>query len=226
MDLKCVFCPKTLNWFSSWRLALLGRCHDYKKLVLYLASESITSSYQFSHSPLHHCDLSSHLHHHISMTTGHNVQFHTGTGQPCTWTWLQDTCAHTQKHEFLQSESWWNEILLHKCKVCLSLFFNYFISVLFQNSPSSLVLRARSYSLQFFSSDWSSQSCSPSHLQPELMHMPLLHMNSTDLQGWWEAAEIYNVHQCFYCRQVRTLSQNNFKVETSRESENFLFLSI
>lgn len=45
-----------------------------------------------------------------------------------------------------------------------------------------------SYSLQFFSSDWSSQSNSPSHLQPALMHMPLLHMNSTDLQGWWEAA--------------------------------------
>lgn len=45
-----------------------------------------------------------------------------------------------------------------------------------------------SYSLQFFSSDWSSQSNSPSHLQPALMHIPLLHMNSTDLQGWWEAA--------------------------------------
>lgn len=44
------------------------------------------------------------------------------------------------------------------------------------------------HSLQFISSDWSSQSNSPSHLQPALMHMPLLHMNSTDLHGWWDAA--------------------------------------
>lgn len=48
-------------------------------------------------------------------------------------------------------------------------------------------------SLQFFSSDWSSQSYSPSHLQPALMHIPLLHMNSTDLQGWWEATHT-NTH--------------------------------
>lgn len=53
----------------------------------------------------------------------------------------------------------------------------------------SVILRgSSSHSLQFFSSDWSSQSNSPSHLQPALMHIPLLHMNSTDLHGWWEAA--------------------------------------
>lgn len=55
--------------------------------------------------------------------------------------------------------------------------------------PTGLLSAERSsYSLQFFSSDWSSQSNSPSHLQPALMHMPLLHMNSTALQGWWDAA--------------------------------------
>lgn len=53
---------------------------------------------------------------------------------------------------------------------------------------TQLFSEVSSYSLQFFSSDWSSQSNSPSHLQPALMHIPLLHMNSTDLQGWWEAA--------------------------------------
>lgn len=46
---------------------------------------------------------------------------------------------------------------------------------------------ADKHSLQFFSSDWSSQSNSPSHRQPALMHIPLLHMNSTERQGWWEA---------------------------------------
>lgn len=60
------------------------------KLVLFLASEQ-PQSYQSSHSLLHHCGPSSHPRHHISMTSGRSVQFHSGTGQPCTWTWLQDT---------------------------------------------------------------------------------------------------------------------------------------
>lgn len=64
-----------------------------------------------------------------------------------------------------------------------------------------------SYSLQFFSSDWSSQSNSPSHLQPKLMHMPLLHMNSTDLQGWWEAAHAHTTAQTCHSRKKRAAAR-------------------
>lgn len=46
--------------------------------------------------------------------------------------------------------------------------------------------------LQFFSSDWSSQSYSPSHLQPAFIHIPLLHMNSAERHGWCEAARKQN----------------------------------
>lgn len=45
------------------------------------------------------------------------------------------------------------------------------------------------HSLQLRSSDWSSQSASPSQRQPALMHRPLSHMNSPERQGWWEAGE-------------------------------------
>lgn len=48
---------------------------------------------------------------------------------------------------------------------------------------------ARPHSLQLRSSDWSSQSASPSQCQPALMHRPLSHMNSPERQGWWEAGE-------------------------------------
>lgn len=64
-----------------------------------------------------------------------------------------------------------------------------------------------SNSLQFFSSDWSSQSNSPSHLQPKLMHMPLLHMNSTDLQGWWEAAHAHTTAQTCHSRKKRAAAR-------------------
>lgn len=63
--------------FSSWK-------QDTKQL----------QSYQFSRSPLHHCGRSSQARHHISTTTGRSVQFRSGTGQPCTWTWLQATHKH------------------------------------------------------------------------------------------------------------------------------------
>ena len=55
------------------------------------------------------------------------------------------------------------------------------------------------HSLQLRSSDWSSQSASPSQRQPALMHRPLSHINSPERQGWWEAGET---------RQASVLSQS------------------
>lgn len=63
--------------------------------------------------------------------------------------------------------------------------------ILWLHDPSSLRLTqtfsAVPHSLQLRSSDWSSQSASPSQRQPALMHRPLSHMNSPERQGWWEA---------------------------------------
>lgn len=73
---------------------------------------------------------------------------------------------------------------LYSCLICLhalsapKAFF--LVPYAFDAIPNSLQLR---------SSDWSSQSASPSQRQPALMHRPLSHMNSPERQGWWEAGE-------------------------------------
>lgn len=56
-------------------------------------------------------------------------------------------------------------------------------------SASGPELGTAPHSLQLRSSDWSSQSASPSQRQPALMHRPLSHINSPERQGWWEAGE-------------------------------------
>jgi hypothetical protein len=73
---------------------------------------------------------------------------------------------------------------LYSCSLCLH--------ALSAPKPFSLAPQAfdaTPNSLQLRSSDWSSQSASPSQRQPELMHRPLSHMNSPERQGWWEAGE-------------------------------------
>lgn len=66
-------------------------------LELYLAhrvQQKKLQPYQSFHSRLHHCGPSSRPRRHIATTNGRNGRFHSGTDQPCTWTWLH-TPTHT-----------------------------------------------------------------------------------------------------------------------------------
>lgn len=91
-------------------------------------------------------------------------------------------CAGHNLHDC----TWWLRVIcLHALLVADSLAprpLSLLLAQTFSTVPDSLQLR---------SSDWSSQSASPSQRQPALMHRPLSHMNSPERQGWWEAGETH-----------------------------------